>query len=250
MKILYAGDSPVGGPANYLLGILKHLRAQYVHIPPSVPLEERWLGMAYDVFILSDYSRKKLSPRMERMLLSRVQGGAGLAMIGGWGSFSGPFGQWKGSLIEKALPVICRNCDDRVNFPGGALILPENPHFMLQGVSFSQPPVICGLNRVQPKKDSTVLLAAKKILTKPRKGSPAVSLSLGDEYPLLVIANGSSRRIAAFTTDAAPHWCGGLVDWGRKTVRLHVKDDIWVEVGDSYVRFFCNFFKWLAGGRA
>lgn len=129
MKILYAGDSPAGGPANYLLGILKHINSQYVHIPPAVPLEEKWLNLPYDAFILSDYSRKQLSPRMERLIVSRVESGAGLAMIGGWGSFSGPFGGWKGSLIEKMLPVTCLGTDDRVNFPGGGFAGSEKRAF-------------------------------------------------------------------------------------------------------------------------
>ncbi len=249
MKILYAGDSPTGGSANYLLGILKHLKAQYVHIPPSVPLEEKWFGVSYNAFILSDYSRKKFSPRIERVLLSRVKDGAGLAMIGGWGSFSGPFGGWKGSRIEKVLPVTCLNRDDRVNFPGGALMIQKHPHPMFDSLSFTHPPVICGLNRVQPKKESTVILTAKKISAKRRKGKTACALSLAaGDYPLLVVDSDPSKRVAAFATDAAPHWCGGMVDWGKKNIRLHVKGDIWIEVGDSYVRFFSNFIKWLAGG--
>ncbi len=39
MKILYAGDSPVGGPANYLLGGLRHLGAKTTHVAPSQTLK-------------------------------------------------------------------------------------------------------------------------------------------------------------------------------------------------------------------
>lgn len=93
-----------------------------------------------------------------------------------------------------------------------------------------------------------MLLAAKKISAKFTPGNTAGKLSLGrEDYPLLVVGSDSSKRTAAFATDAAPHWCGGMVDWGRKSLRLHVKDSIWIEVGDLYVRFFSNFLNWLAG---
>ncbi len=249
MRVLYTGDSPAGGAANYLLGIFKYLKAEYVHIPPSVALNERWFRIPFDVFIFSDYSRKQLSPRLERLIAKKVEEGAGLLMIGGWGSFSGPFGGWKGSLIEKMLPVTCLGRDDRLNFPGGALMLPEKRHPVLDRVIFSKPPVICGLNRVRPKKNSTVILAARKISVKSRGKYNSGSVALAKQgEPLLVIHGDPAIRTAAFATDAAPHWCGGLVDWGGKSRRLHVKDDIWVEVGSAYIRFFSNLIQWLARG--
>ena len=244
MRVLYAGDSPAGGPANYLLGILTHIRAQYVHVPPATRLNEKLLSIPFDVFIFSDYSRKQLPVRSERFIAKRIDEGAGLLMIGGWGSFSGPFGGWNGSLIEKRLPVTCLGRDDRLNFSGGALACPLRKHPVLEAVTFNPPPVICGLNRVRPKKNSTVILSARKIFSKNR-GKGSLSLAKPGE-PLLVIHGNRSLRTAAFATDAAPHWCGGLVDWGGNSRRLHVKDDIGVEVGATYIRFFSNLVQWLA----
>lgn len=248
MRVLYAGDSPAGGPANYLLGILTHIRAQYVHVPPATRLNEKLLSIPFDVFIFSDYSRKQLPARSERLIAKKVDEGAGLLMIGGWGSFSGPFGGWKGSLIEKRLPVTCIGRDDRLNFPGGALVFPEKTHPAIRPASFRQPPVICGMNRIQPKRDSVVILSAKKISVKMGGTRRAAAVSAAKKgEPLLVVSADPAKRRAAFATDAAPHWCGGLVDWGGNSLRLHVKDDIWIEVGSAYVRFFSNLIQWLSG---
>jgi len=94
--------------------------------------------------------------------------------------------------------------------------------------------VICGLNRIRPKKGALTLLNAREILT-------------GREHPLLVVDSSPARRAAAFATDLAPHWCGGLLDWGRKRIRLRVRDRIWVEAGEYYVQFVSNLLRWLAG---
>ena len=239
MKILYAGDSPAGGPANYLLGILRFIKADFIHIPPSKTLKPGLLKKNFDAIILSDFSRKRVPAISQELIAKKVNGGMGLLMIGGWGSFSGPFGKWHGSLIEKILPVSCLNRDDRINFPGGAWIVQKRKHASLRDASFKNPPVICGLNKVIPKKNSEVLLCAKKI------PPPNLSSSYAAEYPLLLIDRDPRKRIAALTTDLAPHWCGGLVDWGSRRLKLPVKGNISVEVGNLYVRFISSLLTWL-----
>lgn len=226
-KILYAGDSAVGGPANYLLAILKHLGIRFVHVPPSrkLVLKER-----FDAFILSDFPRKNLSRDSEKRLCGQVSGGSGLLMIGGWASYSGPFGGWQGSQVEKLLPVQCASGDDRLNFPGGALLNLKSRDSMFGRFSFSNSPVICGMNQVRVKKSGRVLLTARR-LTDQR------------HFPLLVVDE--ERPIAALTTDLAPHWCGGMVDWGRKSRKLPVTLKIEVEVGETYVRFVEAIISWL-----
>lgn len=245
MLILYAGDSPVGGPANYLLAILRYLRAEFVHLPPSAVLETKWLKHRYDAILLSDFSRKNMPEAAQKAVASQVKYGTGLAMIGGWGSFSGPFGGWKDSLIEELLPVTCSSQDDRTNFPGGALALPSHgKHLILNKVSFKHPPVICGLNAFQPKKNAHILLRARKLILEKDGESVAFEKK---EYPLLVTH--PSLRTAALATDAAPHWCGGMVDWGSHSIKLPVQGDISVEVGDLYVQFFASFIQWLASSK-
>ena len=236
MRILYAGDSPAGGPANYLLGILRWMKADFIHLPPDKILKPAHLRRRFDGIILSDFPAKNVPLASEEMIGEQVEAGTGLLMVGGWGSFAGPFGGWKGTAIEKILPVSCLNRDDRLSFPGGAHIVVKKKHSMFRGLSFKNPPVICGLNRVRPKRTAAVLLTASANSSGARR----------IEYPLLVTGSDSSRRIAAFATDFAPHWCGGMVDWGTKHLRLPAKDKIWIEVGDRYVQFVSSLIRWLA----
>ena len=51
---------------------------------------------------------------------------------------------------------------------------------------------------------------------------------------------------AAFLSDFAPHWCGGMVDWGHKTLKLSVEKNIQVQVGDFYARFIGSLLRWLS----
>ena len=167
LRILYAGDSPAGGPANYLLGILKSLKARVLHIPPDQKLDARFLKSHFDAILLSDYSKKQLPAASERVLVRQVEAGSGLLMVGGWGSFSGPYGGWKGSRMESLLPVTCLSRDDRKNFPGGAHVVLKRPHAMLDAISFKNPPAVLGLNEVHPKKNAEVILAAREIISRP-----------------------------------------------------------------------------------
>ncbi|MBI4970595.1 MAG: hypothetical protein HZC17_02005 [Candidatus Omnitrophica bacterium] len=231
-KIIYAGDSPVGGAANYLLAILNSLKISYTHVPPEKILKSG----RFDAIILSDFSKKNLPADSERKIVDQVERGAGLLMIGGWGSFSGPVGRWRGSQVEKLLPVQCLNRDDRTNFPGGALIALKQKHAMFDGLSFTNPPVICGMNQVRVKKSGRVILTAKKLVN-------------SVYYPLLVVDANPAKRIAALTTDLAPHWCGGMVDWGKRSVWLPVNSKTSVEVGDSYIRFVSSLVRWLVKER-
>ncbi|MBI4116076.1 MAG: hypothetical protein HY447_05865, partial [Candidatus Omnitrophica bacterium] len=193
------------GPANYLLGILGKLKASFLHIPPSKTLNPSFLKRRFDAIILSDFSKTHVPSISEKMIAQQVEEGTGFLMIGGWGSFSGPFGRWKGSLIEKILPVSCLGRDDRLNFPGGALIVPKKKHRALQSISFGRPPVICGLNRIKPKRNSLTLLSARRIVTTGNAHRIALEKT---EFPLLVVDRDPRKRIAALTTDLAPHWCG------------------------------------------
>lgn len=240
MKILYCGDSHAEGPARYLLAILKHLRAQTTHVPPGVSLRPSRLNQKFDAFILSDYSRRDLPLASEKKIAGQVRQGSGLLMVGGWGSFAGPFGKWRGSLIEEMLPVRCLSRDDRLNFPAGALVIPETRHPILKHLPWNRPPAICGINRVLLKKNAETLLSVRPLVVRGR------SLRLAARrYPLLVIDRNPLRSIAALTTDLAPHWCAGLVDWGSRRRQLCARTHNWIEVGDAYVAFVEALVRWL-----
>ncbi len=245
MRVLYAGDSPVGGAANYLLGVLKSMNAKVTHIPPAEKLTLAIAQKNYDVILLSDYESSKASLSAQRALIKQVQAGSGLMMIGGWASFTGLWGKWKGSPIETILPVRCSAKDDRLNIPVGALVQPkEKQHLALKKLNWQGRPVICGLNTVTPKAGkSRVLLSAAEIKSHTRN---LQDVSLGREYPLLVVSQEPQMRVLALATDVAPHWCGGLVDWGTKRVKLPVTSKIAVEVGDQYVQFLSGLLSWLA----
>lgn len=246
MRILYAGDSPVGGSANYLVGIFSSLRADFLHIPPSQSLRPALFRKRFDAVILSDFSHSRLLLASEKVLVKQVKDGTGLLMVGGWASFSGPRGGWKDSLVEACLPIRCLSRDDRVHLPGGAIIVPKIQHPMIQRLHVEKFPVICGLNEFLPKEKSCVLLTARKILAESllRASPPRLRLD-SKEYPLLVIH--SQERTAALATDLAPHWCGGLVDWGRRRMRIRVKGNISIEIGDLYFRFVSVLLRWLGG---
>ena len=241
MRVFYAGDSPVGGAANYLRGVLREMKARVTHLPPSEKLKPAFLKSRYDVIILSDYAAAQTPLVSQKIIAKQVQNHAGFLMVGGWGSYSGPFGGWRGSWIEKLLPVTCKKSDDRVNFPGGASLVLKDTGGFLNPKIFRQMPAICGLNEIVPKDKSKILLAARKILS----DGHHIHLE-ARQYPLLVVGDHPQKRVAALATDLAPHWCGGLVDWGTKSQKLKVTSKIQIQVGNYYIDFVSSLVRWLA----
>lgn len=238
LNVFYAGDSAAGGPANYLLGILADMKAQVTHFAPSEVLSPGHFKQEYDVFILSDFSKKNLPKAAENVLVKQVEKGSGLLMVGGWGSFSGPFGGWKNSDVEELLPVSCKASDDRINFPGGALIVEEQGSDFLNPKWFQHPPSIAGLNDFEVKPGMKTALSVRPILFD--KGRVLLS---SKRHPFLVIRP-YGPKTAALATDLAPHWCGGMVDWGVRHRKLPVRADITIEVGNYYI----DFIKGIIGG--
>ena len=54
-------------------------------------------------------------------------------------------------------------------------------------------------------------------------------------------------RTAAFTSDVAPHWVGGLVDWGPERVGTQAPEANDIEVGSHYAEFFTRLIRWTMG---
>jgi uncharacterized membrane protein len=75
----------------------------------------------------------------------------------------------------------------------------------------------------------------------PRGGD--FTFSPGAESPLLVVGEHGRGRTAALATDVAPHWVGGLVDWGDQRVVQQVGAGF-IDVGNWYARFFRNLLVW------
>ncbi len=246
-KVLYAGDSQIPGPANYLFAALKKGGFEVTHLPPDKVLEPGMINRGrFDAIILSDYPKKNCPKSAQKAIANAVQKGSGFMMVGGWASFSAPYGLWHGTEIEDLLPVQCLDRDDRTNFYSGAAVILKGAHPAIDPKIFQKPPAICGLNHVKLKKNGRLILAAKPISIQQGKGRARVGF-LSDEFPLLAVDRNPKKRVAAFATDFAPHWCGGLVDWGGKTVTLPVVGEVQVQVGDAYVSFIGSLVRWLCG---
>jgi len=178
----------------------------------------------YDALLVSDVgadsflfhpemlARSTRHPNRLAMLRDYVAGGGGLAMIGGWMSFSGIDGKarYHGSPLEAALPVTCLSYDDRQEHPEGVvpeIVLPSHP--ILRGLP-SPWPFFLGYNRVLAK--------------------PEAKLIMGIEgNPFLCAWDYGKGRAAAFASDCAPHW--GPVDFLT-----------W----EGYALFWGNLVEWLA----
>ncbi|MBI4387488.1 MAG: hypothetical protein HY582_00390 [Candidatus Omnitrophica bacterium] len=174
-----------------------------------------------------------MSKALLKQIEKRVSEGSAFLMIGGWSSYTGRDGNYKGSVIEKILPVTCLAKDDRRHLASGAAFRVRVFHPILKGLSLKPSPVIIGYNEVQPKKDSKVILELEESASRKRK-------------PLLILGNYGAGKVAAWTTDVAPHWCGGLVDWGDRRLRISVARGIQIEVGNHYVQFFSQLICWLS----
>ena len=249
MRVLYAGDGQKHGAAKYLLSVLEFLKVNYVYVPSSEILTPVHLKFHFDIVIFSDYRHDRLPIESEDSLLRMISGGTGFMMIGGWSSFRGLSGHWNHSKIEKLLPVVCLKKDDRWNFSSGAAVqIKKGSQKVFSKSLFQDSPVICGLNEVIPKKESRTLLTAKPLkIVSSKSGKAAAKISLA-EYPLLVIHSDPKKKIAALTTDLAPHWCGGLIDWGTKREKLDF-EGIYIELGNKYIEFISSLLKWLSPTR-
>ena len=148
-------------------------------------------------------------------------------------AFNGINGKYRLSLIEEILPVRCLKGDDRKNLASGAVFVEKKlSHPILKGIPLMPSPVVIGYNQVRAKKNAKVVLKLRENVS-------------GIKNPLLTLGSYGKGKTAAFTTDVAPHWCGGLVDWGNQRLRINVDRNIKIEVGNFYVKFFSQLVKWL-----
>jgi len=194
-----------------------------------------------DAVLLSDWPRRRLG-RHETSLVRAVRRGAGLAMVGGWTSFGR--GGWSASPLARLLPVHIRNGDDRANVPGGLWLQPpEAPHAIVQGLPFRRPPVVTGHNVLRGRAGARVALRAAPLLPTRAGGGRGVGVRLGRPRDLLWLREDSLARTAALAIDLAPHWSGGMTDWGRRRVDVGEGE----QLGDAYVRFVARLVGWVAG---
>jgi len=204
------------------------------HLPNWVALEEfpetPEALTRYDVVILSDVEAEVLllypfsrfmdtpmGPNRLKSIRDYVAGGGGLAMIGGWSSFTGrrAIGGYQGTPVEEALPVDCLQVqDDRREAPEGVTIeVTDSTHPLMQGIDWSLPPLFTGYNRIRLKQGAELLARVKET---------------GD--PFIAAWSYGRGRALAFASDISPHWGSAFQKW------------------PYYGAFWVQAVRWLAGG--
>lgn len=240
-RVLYFGDGTLAGSARYLAGVMTYYKIPFDHVPTARRFTGKTLRHRYSLFVLSDYPSRNLPRSIQREMVQKVREGTGFLMIGGWSSFTGVDGRYRGTPIADILPVMLSQKDDRMNAAGGAVVYLKKHHSVFKGLSFRSAPVVAGFNRVTAKPSSEVLLGARKIL--PRY--PNIMLEK-KSYPFLIFSRYGKGKVAAVTTDVAPHWVGSFVDWGKRRVHIPFSKGIDIEVGENYLKFFGKLIRFLA----
>jgi hypothetical protein len=234
-KVLYCGDATLETGACYLGGVMTLSKIGFDYVQMGARFPQKLLERDYKLYLLSDYPSRNFPPGAMKAIARMVEAGASLLMVGGWESFHGLIGGYQSSDLAPVLPVECLRKDDRLNWCQGLVPEVVSAHPVLKGLPWNRPPMVCGCNRVKPKPGADVVLALRKLQIK--KGN----LSLGKEsLPLLVLGNYGKGKTGAVTTDFAPHWVGGMVDWGARRVTAQAKGGKKVEVGNHYVTFIRN----------
>ena len=178
----------------------------------------------YDTIILSDiganslllhpdsYVYSKTTPNRLELLHDYVQDGGGFMMIGGYLTFSGlnAKGFYKGTAVEKCLPVSLLPVDDRIEIPQGFSPAVKNPTHPIMHKIDGAWPILLGYNKTELKPSATLLLEYN-----------------GD--PIAAVWEYKRGRTGVFTSDCAPHWGPPeFLNWPH------------------YVTFFSQMVRWLS----
>lgn len=156
---------------------------------------------AYDVVAISDvgantflltrsvFNQSRSEPNRLVALREYVEAGGGLAMVGGYLSFSGidAKASYANSPIGDILAVEALLTDDRAETPEGAVPLVTNPGHPALGATGEAWPALLGFNRTKPYPDSQVLAEV-------------------NGFPLVAVRPVKAGRSVAFTSDMSPHW--------------------------------------------
>jgi uncharacterized membrane protein len=243
--VLYLGDTALSGAAAYLVGLMTGFGIGYDYLPSDENLSNEMAIEPRKLFILSDYPAERMPAAVQDIVLKQVRDqGAGLLMIGGWESFHGHGGNWDGTPIGKALPVEISSEDDRVNCDQPALIIANGPHEITAELPWdSRPPTVGGFNRVVGKPKSQTVLLVQRFQAILESGR--FQFEAQQQDPLLVLDGHGTGRVAALMTDLAPHWAGGLIDWGdAERVNAQAPGSWPIEVGNFYSQLVVNLLTW------
>lgn len=245
MPVLYMGDTSLEAAASYLAGVLKAFGVEFDYVGSSQRCSNDVLNKPYDAVVLSDYPAANFSPAQLALLKTKVEGGMGLVMIGGWDSFVGQGGNYDTTILSQILPVAMRTRDDRVNWSGPCVVEKNCDHAIVAALPLTADlPVVGGFNEVVSKPNSVTVLSVRRFSVS--KAGNAFTFSAYGVSPLLVVGTCGKGRVAAFMSDAAPHWVGGLVDWGNKRIVTKAPGAEKVEIGEHYATLFANIVRWTA----
>jgi len=244
--VLYLGDTHLRDAAAYLAGLLHHWEWEFDYIPSDQQASSELLESSHSLYIISDYPAAHMAAEQQQTIVTAVEQGAGLIMIGGWESFRGSGGHWDGTPLAEILPVHIAEFDDRVNCDQPVLVHAVREHPCLDGLPWDdRPPVIGGFNRVSVKPEADMLLEARHFSARWDDGECRFEETGSD--PLLILGRHGRGTTAALATDVAPHWVGPLVDWGPQRVSAQAPEAGEVEVGNFYERFFKQLLTHLRG---
>jgi hypothetical protein len=243
--ILYLGDTSLSNAAGYLAGLMSFFRLGYDYVPSSVAVNGE-AERPRALYVISDYSAKQMTDPIQRDVVRRVERGAGLLMIGGWESYHGLGGDWDGTPIGQILPVRISRDDDRVNCDQPALVRKVQSHPIVDDLPWDErPPTIGGFNRFAAKSDGQVLLDVQRFAARRATGTDEMHFRATGRDPLLVVGRHGRGRVAALATDVAPHWSGGMVDWGDGPRVTAAAPESWeIEVGSCYAKFVRQLLAW------
>ena len=248
-KILYLGDTTLDTAAAYLAGVMTAYDIEFDYLASNEPFDDGMLANDYAGIIISDYPAENFTEEQLASIAGKVSEGMGLLMLGGWESFSGVGRQYTDTVLKEVLPVHMTDSDDRVNSSGPCLIEKVCEHEIVDSLPFEKnAPAIGGYNSFCEKPDATVILRSQRFNASCEDGKFGFE-AIGEPAALLVTGSYGKGRACAFATDVAPHWIGGLIDWGDKRVHAQASGAEAIEVGNWYANLFSNMVKWTAGSR-
>jgi uncharacterized membrane protein len=240
-RICYLGDDTLQGAAGYLAGIMSHFGLPYEHVASTQSPDGDFESRQHALYVVSDYPAARFRGGHMAHIAECVGSGSGLLMLGGWESYFGRLGEYHRSPLADVLPVAMLESDDRRNAAQPCLIEKAAEHPILAGLPWDRPPGIGGYNAFTPKPNSLTLLRCVPFCV--RSKEDRFEFRRGQSAPLLVVGTLGQGRTAALATDVAPHWVGGLVDWGDRRICQEIPGGF-VEIGNWYAEFFKNLLVW------
>jgi uncharacterized membrane protein len=244
-QILYLGDTALKEAACYLSGVMTHFGISFDYVPSDRKVESGWLEKDYHAVIISDYPSTNFTTEQFQRLAKRIEGGMGLLMLGGWESYTGFGGDYNKTILRDVLPVRMQATDDRTNCMQPCLTEKMMDHEILGELPFDAcPATIGGFNLFEAKETGKTILSARRFKAR-HEGGKFYFEPYERATPLLVVENYGQGRVAAFASDVAPHWVGGLVDWGDSRVSAQAAGSVGIEVGNWYATFFANMVRWV-----